>query len=101
MTKEKTNTDNINIMNHDNEFRYRLLSRLQSDCDYYLGYGNRYKKHLWAGDETEQIELMIALHDSFPSNKKPEWLTMDEILEYKRKMTEPQPADNQEAKSLI
>ena len=25
--------------NRDSGFRYRLLSRLQSDCDYYLGNG--------------------------------------------------------------
>ena len=29
---------------------------------------------------------MIKLHDSFDQDKKPEWLTMDEILEYKKEM---------------
>ena len=42
------------IVNRDKTFRYMLLSRLQSDCDYYLHYGGRYPKVLWAGDETRQ-----------------------------------------------
>ena len=75
------------IIQRDAKFRYQLLSRLEVDCNYYLGYGNRYPKHLWAQNEEQQIELMIKLHDSFEKDKKPEWLTMDEILEYRKKMT--------------
>lgn len=75
-----------NISHFSDEFRYRLLSRLQADCDYYLGHGNRHKKDLWAGDETKQIELMIELHNSFEKDKKPEWLTMDDISNYQEKM---------------
>lgn len=41
---------------------------------------------LWAGDEKLQIEFMIKLHESFKEDEKPEWLTMDEILEYSKKM---------------
>lgn len=66
--------------------KYMLLSRMEMDCDYYLGYGNRQKKHLWAGDEKEQIENMKALWNSFPENEKPEWLTMKQIEEYEREM---------------
>lgn len=75
------------ILQHDSRFRYMLLSRLQSDCEYYLNYGGRHPKCLWAGDEERQIEFMIKLHDSFREGEKPEWLTMDEILEYKKEMT--------------
>lgn len=82
----KMTKNNIAMINREPGFRYRLLSRLQSDCDYYLGNGNRCKKHLWAGDEQKQIDLMIELHNSFGPDKKPEWLTMDEILEYRNKM---------------
>ena len=64
------------------KFNYQLLSRLQQDCDYYLGNGNRNKRHLWAEDEFEQIEKMKELWNSFDEDKKPEWLTWDEILEY-------------------
>lgn len=84
---EEWKTTMEDMLKHDAEFRYRLLSRLQQDCNYYLGYGNRYPKHLWAQNEKQQIELMIKLHDSFDEDKKPEWLTMDEILEYRKKMT--------------
>ena len=34
MTKEE-------VLQHDKKFRYMLLSRMQSDCEYYLNYGNR------------------------------------------------------------
>ena len=46
------------LVNSDDIFKYQLLSRLQSDCEYYLGNGNRNKKQLWAEDEREQIEVM-------------------------------------------
>ncbi len=72
------------IMQHDLEFRYMLLSRLQSDCEYYLNYGNRQPKCLWADDEDLQVELMIKLHNSF--DEKPEWLTLDKIIDYSMKM---------------
>jgi len=35
----------------------------------------------------KQIEEMLKIHDAFPEDKKPEWLTRDEILLYKEKMT--------------
>lgn len=76
----------FNIFEHDDQFRYMLLSRMQQDCEYYLGWGNRCKAHLWAGDEVQQIEIMIQLHNSFDPDKKPEWLSMDEILKYRKKM---------------
>lgn len=82
---ESTTVDDI--LQRDLRFRYMLLSRMQSDCEYYLNYGNRNQKRLWAGDEERQIELMIKLHDSFAEDEKPEWLTMDEILQYKKEMT--------------
>lgn len=73
----------------DEKFNYMMLSRLKMDCDYYLGYGGRSKKSLWAGDEKEQISEMKKLHNGFSENGKPEWLTMDEILEYEIKMVNP------------
>ena len=57
---------------------------MKSDCEYYLSYGNRLRKYLWADDEEEQIALMKALWHSF--SEKPEWITWDEILEYERRM---------------
>lgn len=74
------------IMQRDSRFRYMLLSRLQSDCEYYLGFGNRNTKRLWAGNEKRQIDFMIKLYDSFSADGKPQWLTMDKIKEYEKEM---------------
>mgnify|MGYP007099446515 FL=1 len=74
------------IINHSETFRYQLLDRMKSDCDYYLGCGNRSKKYLWADDESEQIEYMKAIYNSFPEEKKPEWLTWAQILAYEKAM---------------
>lgn len=71
----------------DAKFNYMLLSRLQDDCDYYLGNGGRNAKHsLWAQDEQAQIYKMRELWDSFAEDAKPQWLSMEEINEYAKKM---------------
>lgn len=67
-----------------NEFCYMMLSRMQNDCLYYLEYGNRNNKHLWAKNEYDQIELMRMLYDILP--EKPEWLAKEQIEEYAEKM---------------
>lgn len=74
------------VLSRDDKFRYQLLDRLRSDCDYYLGYGNRYPKNLWAGSENEQIEFMKAIWNSFSDEAKPEWLTWEQIEEYEKEM---------------
>lgn len=66
---------------------YALLSRLQMDCDYFLGYGNRSENRLWANDVSSQIAKMKELHDGFAEGKKPEWLTYAQILDYETRMT--------------
>jgi len=65
--------------------KYMLLSRMQMDCDYYLGFGMRRASILWAGNEQLQIEYMKALWNSL--EEKPEWLTMEQIEEYEKQMT--------------
>lgn len=72
----------------NDSFKYMLLDRMKQDCNYYLGNGNRLKKFLWANDESEHIKNMKALWNSFSEDKKPEWLTMEEIEEYEKKMTD-------------
>ena len=62
------------VLQHDLKFRYMLLGRLQADCEYYLGFGNKSSRRLWAGSEKAQIEYMTKIHDSFRENEKPEWL---------------------------
>ena len=70
----------------DDSFKYQMLGRLQMDCDYFLGYGNRYEGNLWAGNVPDQIKLMRALYDSFEDDKKPEWLTKEDIDNYEKEM---------------
>ena len=74
------------LLEHDDTFRYQLLDRLRMDCDYYLGYGNRNPRYLWAGSVEDQIDTMKGLWESFPDDGKPEWLTWTQILEYEREM---------------
>lgn len=68
----------------DYSFEYQMLSRLQSDCEYYLGFGGRSEKVLWAGDVDGHIEEMKRLWNKLP--EKPEWLSMEEILDYENKI---------------
>lgn len=74
------------ILNSGDSFRYQLLDRLKCDCEYYLGYGNRCSSYLWAKDEKEQIKIMKYIWNSFSKEKKPEWLTSEQIMEYEGKM---------------
>lgn len=71
---------------HDKTFRYMMLSRLKSDCDYYFGNGCQNPKNLWAQDEKAHIENMVDLWKSFDPDDKPEWLTWGDIVFYALKM---------------
>ncbi len=88
-----TMTQITDILKSDSKFRYTLLNRLKQDCHYYLGYGNRNKKHLWANDEKTQLEVMKELWSSFTDDKKPEWLTWSDILDFESKMCEKNKVD--------
>ena len=70
----------------DNKFIYMMLGRLKSDCDYYLGNGNRSERNLWAKSVDEQIKEMKRIWNSLPKNEKPEWLSMEDIEDYESKM---------------
>lgn len=76
------------VIRYDETFRYQLLERLVTDCKYFLGYGNRQEKCLWAGNVQDHIIAMQVLWRSFPYDKKPEWLTWDQISEYATHMKE-------------
>lgn len=76
----------FNPMEYDERFRYMLLDRLGSDCRYFLGNGNRNEKDLWGLNVPDHIETMKAIWHSFPADKKPEWLTLEQIEEYARQM---------------
>lgn len=73
-------------MDNIKTFEYMLLGRLQSDCKYYLGYGNRCKNCLWSGNEKDQIKKMKEIYNNLPEDGKPEWLTYEEILNYEKEM---------------
>lgn len=67
-------------------FEYQLLSRCKQDCDYFLGYGGRCEKHLWAGNVHDHIKKMRELYSVL--KEKPEWLSEKDINRYERLMTE-------------
>ena len=73
------------VLEHNQE--YRLLDRLRSDCEYFLGAGNRSEKHLWTGSVRAQIAKMRELYDTLP--EKPEWLTKETIDDYAERMAPP------------
>ena len=83
---EVITTGDENLPTEAERFNYMMLGRLQMDCEYYLGNGNRNSKQLWALNETDHIEEMKKLYNKFADDKKPEWLTMDQILEYEKQM---------------
>lgn len=74
------------LNSHDDKFLYQLLSRLQQDCEYFLGFGNRNIKNLWAGSINEHIEYMKAIYQNFDESEKPEWLSMYQIEKYEKEM---------------
>lgn len=82
---------------NDNEYNYMLLSRLKSDCEYFLGNGNRYEKHLWAGNVDDQIAKMKELYNKLP--EKPEWLTMEDIENYEKEMKQDKKTESKFDKS--
>ena len=72
--------------------QYRLLDRLCADCEYFLGAGQRAEKHLWAGSVDAQIEKMRELYAQLP--EKPDWISLDIINAYARRMAAPEPVEN-------
>jgi hypothetical protein len=66
------------------QFKYMMLSRLKMDIQYYLGWGKRNNDHLYYKDPKKHIQQMKNLWDSFEEDKKPDWLTMEQIKEYER-----------------
>ena len=69
-----------------NKFNYMMLSRLQSDCNYFLGYGGRHLSRLCENSVQKHIEEMKRLWNNLPNDGKPEWLTMEQIDAYEREM---------------
>lgn len=68
------------------EFQYRMLSKLQSDCEYYLGYGCRSVTILSENDPQHHIDRMKELWEGLPADGKPEWLTWEQLLNYEKEI---------------
>ena len=66
------------------EFQYMMLSRLQSDCEYFLGYGNRSVTILSGNDPQHHMNRMKELWKELPADGKPEWLTWEQLLNYEK-----------------
>lgn len=72
------------LTSRDETFRYMMLDRLRSDCDYFLGYGDC-ALSIVGNSIFYHIRKMKALWISLP--EKPEWLSYFEILQYQDKMS--------------
>lgn len=70
------------------KFDYMMLDRLRSDCDYFLSNGNGYLGYLYYKDIDKHIEEMKEIYNSFSEDEKPEWISLEDIENYKEKMNE-------------
>lgn len=67
----------------DDEYRYRMLDRLEQDLKYYLGHGLYGEHNLWNGGGPEEtVRLMKGLYDSLP--EKPRWINKGNIDDYEQ-----------------
>jgi len=73
------------FMRHPRELDYSILSRLKSDCEYFLTCCNGYEGYLYH-DVNVHCNKMKELYNSFEDNDKPEWITLEQIEEYRVKM---------------
>lgn len=76
----------VSKTSEDEKNKYAMLGRMRSDCEYYLNDFVRNEKHLWSLKVEDHIEDMKALYNSFPDDKKPEWLSMEDIEKFEKEM---------------
>lgn len=85
----KVEENKLQENNTDLEYKYMLLDRLKQDCEYFLGNGNGNAEHsLWAKDIDKQIEKMKEIYNSFSEEEKPDWITLEDINNYEKRMKE-------------
>ena len=74
---------------HNMAYAYAMLGRLKSDCEYVIA-NNIHMPHnfFWARNVEAQIKEMRDRWNAFEEDEKPEWLTMEQIDEYERKLKE-------------
>lgn len=64
---------------------YMMLSRMESDCRFYLGYGMRDARYaLYWKSERKHIQEMLHIYDRIAL--KPVWLDVAGILRYAERM---------------
>ena len=100
--KEKNNNGGLDMdkkTEGNHEYEYQLLDRLRTDCEYFLGAGNRATKNLYTGNVEEQIAKMRELYNILP--EKPEWLTEQDIDRYEKLMTTEQVPKAQPAEKKL
>ena len=68
----------------DDKFRYMMLGRMLADCRYFLGYGLRSTKNLWALDVDKHLRFMDIIYGMID---QPDWLTVTEFNAIKSAMT--------------
>ena len=68
------------------EAKYQLLGRMKSDCEYYLGAGNKQVSGLWGKSVDHHLKCIEELLFSIPLEDRPEWLTYPEIEDFDKKM---------------
>lgn len=69
-----------------NAYQYMLLDRIRQDCNYFLGNGNGYEPHLYGGSVEAACNAMEEIFFSLPDSEKPEWISLEDILEYRKEM---------------
>ena len=72
---------------HTRENDYRMLGRLKQNCEYFLGYGAGNEDALYYKNVAAHCDAMEKLWNSFSEADKPEWLSMEDINEYRHIMT--------------
>lgn len=68
------------------KFEYMLLDRYRMDVLYFLGNGNRNERQLYQENIDEHILKMKELYHIFPLDRKPEWLSLEDIEQFERQM---------------
>lgn len=74
--------DSFDLFSCDESTKNQFLGRFVADCRYFLGNGNGYEGHLWAGSVEEQIDLMRKLYDDI----RPDWLSERQIDDFEDAM---------------
>ena len=93
INKGENMNEDLDISNMDDSFKYRLLDRMRSDCEYYIN-GAKSNKHLFMQNPQAQIKAMKDIYNSFSEKDVPEWISMEDINNYERQMCNPMIKNN-------